>query len=151
MSGSAAKYYSALGTEEDAAAGGLGAPLLLEEEEEEAQVPVAILATKNEAEATCHPRVEVIAPASLPGGYELHCDFRGRPVKVRVVSVKALRPGGRIVPVGSCQGAHTVDDRALSPVPSPHIHLFSPRIFSFAVLYNSPRKERRRERSSWRP
>jgi hypothetical protein len=30
-------------------------------------------------------RVEVIAPATLPGGYELHCDFQGRPMVVRVV------------------------------------------------------------------
>jgi hypothetical protein len=30
-------------------------------------------------------RVEVIAPATLPGGYELHCDFQGRPLVVRVV------------------------------------------------------------------
>jgi hypothetical protein len=30
-------------------------------------------------------RVEVIAPANLPGNYELHCDFQGCPVVVRVV------------------------------------------------------------------
>ena len=30
-------------------------------------------------------RVEVIAPATLPGGYELHCDFQGRPLVVCVV------------------------------------------------------------------
>ena len=30
-------------------------------------------------------RVEVIAPAALPGGYELHCDFQGRSLVVRVV------------------------------------------------------------------
>ena len=29
--------------------------------------------------------VAVIAPADLPGGYELHCDFQGRPMVVRVV------------------------------------------------------------------
>jgi hypothetical protein len=30
-------------------------------------------------------RVDVVAPASLPGGYELPCDFRGRSVVVRAV------------------------------------------------------------------
>ena len=30
-------------------------------------------------------RVEVVAPASLPGNYQLHCDFQGRPVVVLVV------------------------------------------------------------------
>lgn len=29
--------------------------------------------------------VAVIAPAYLSGGYELHCDFQGRPMVVRVV------------------------------------------------------------------
>jgi hypothetical protein len=31
-------------------------------------------------------RVEVVAPADLPGSYELPCDLLGRPVVVRVVS-----------------------------------------------------------------
>jgi hypothetical protein len=31
-------------------------------------------------------RVEVVAPATLPGNYEMHCDFQGRPIVVRVVS-----------------------------------------------------------------
>lgn len=34
---------------------------------------------------TSTERVEVIAPASLPGGYELDCDYKGRSVVVRVV------------------------------------------------------------------
>jgi hypothetical protein len=43
-------------------------------------IPVAapVLTTSTEL-------VEVVAPASLPGGYELHCDFRGRSVVVQVV------------------------------------------------------------------
>jgi hypothetical protein len=36
-------------------------------------------------------RVEVIAPATLPGGYELHCDFQGRPMVVRVVRIVVAR------------------------------------------------------------
>ena len=30
-------------------------------------------------------RVAVVAPTDLPGGYELHCDFQGRPMVVHVV------------------------------------------------------------------
>ena len=30
-------------------------------------------------------RVEVVAPTSLPGNYQLHCDFQGCPVVVLVV------------------------------------------------------------------
>jgi hypothetical protein len=30
-------------------------------------------------------RVAVVAPSDLPGGYELHCDFQGRQMAVRVV------------------------------------------------------------------
>jgi hypothetical protein len=30
-------------------------------------------------------RVKVIAPAALPGGYEMPCDYQGRSVLVRVV------------------------------------------------------------------
>jgi hypothetical protein len=41
--------------------------------------------------ATSTERVEVIAPASLPGGYELSCDFCGRSVVVRVVRGVAFR------------------------------------------------------------
>jgi hypothetical protein len=38
------------------------------------------------AATTATDRVEVVAPADLPGGYELPCHFLGRPVVVRVVS-----------------------------------------------------------------
>jgi hypothetical protein len=40
---------------------------------------------------TVTERVEVIAPANLPGDYELHCDFLGRPVVVRVVRICGSR------------------------------------------------------------
>ena len=43
-----------------------------------AATPVPMAAAKTE-------RIEVVSPASLPGGYELHCDFRGQPVVIRVV------------------------------------------------------------------
>ena len=46
---------------------------------------VMLVATSVVPVPTATERVEVIAPASLPGGYELHCDYKGRSVVVRVV------------------------------------------------------------------
>jgi hypothetical protein len=59
--------------------------------------------------ATSTERVEVIAPASLPGGYELSCDFCGRSVLVRVVRGVAFR-GSR----GSSPFLHVFDSTTIA-------------------------------------
>jgi hypothetical protein len=53
---------------------------------------VQLVATLVPVVATKAERVEVIAPASLPGGYELPCDFCGRSVVVRVVRRIGVSP-----------------------------------------------------------
>ena len=48
---------------------------------------VLLVATPVPAATTATERVEVISPASLPGGYELHCDLLCRSAVVRVVRI----------------------------------------------------------------
>jgi hypothetical protein len=86
--------------------------------------------------ATSTERVEVIAPESLPGGYELSCDFCGRSVVVRVVRGIAFR-GSR----GSSPFLNGFDSTTIAIADS------YPCFFD---SYASRPKESRRDSSSWR-
>jgi hypothetical protein len=61
----------------------------VDKDEDDAAAGALLVATP--VAATSTERVEVIAPVSLPGGYELSCDFCGRSVVVRVVRGIAFR------------------------------------------------------------
>jgi hypothetical protein len=94
MDGSA--RYIALDPSDDAdAERGRSVALLLAEAREDAGAAGAAVVPVTAAPRV--DRVEVIAPASLPGGYELPCDFRGRSVTVEVV--RRLFPFASCVPV----------------------------------------------------
>jgi hypothetical protein len=88
MNGSA--KYSDLGT--TAAVAAVVVPAVVNNNNDEARVLLVATATATPVVTpTLTERVEVIAPASLPGGYELHCDFQGRSVVVRVVRIVMCR------------------------------------------------------------